>query len=122
MNWIKSSPERAEFVIEEISNGSAPQISFYILLLTSALIASFGLLADNTAEVIGAMLVSPLMTSIMGIALALVRGDSKLLGRAILVEALGVALAIGVSALFGLLPLAIKATPSGLHLGSRNGG
>ena len=69
--WLKVSRERAAVVVEEITLGSEPGPSFYILLIASSLIASFGLIANSTAVVIGAMLVSPLMTPIMGIALAL---------------------------------------------------
>ncbi len=45
---------------------------FWILLFFSVVIASYGLLADSTAVVIGAMLLAPLMTPIMGFAAALV--------------------------------------------------
>ena len=111
LQWLRTSPERANAVIEEIGQGSEPHINFYLLLLVSALIASFGLLANSTAVVIGAMLVSPLMTPILGIALSLVRGDARLFGRAIRAEIFGVFLAVSVSALFGLLPIITEATP-----------
>ena len=75
---LKVSRERAGAVVEEIRLGSEPQSSFYALLIASSLIASFGLIANSTAVVIGAMLVSPLMTPILGISLALVRGDARL--------------------------------------------
>ena len=39
--WLKTSPERIETVIEEISYGSEPKISFYALLATASLIAAF---------------------------------------------------------------------------------
>jgi hypothetical protein len=76
--WLRVSRERAVAVVEEISLGSEPQSNFYALLIASSLIASFGLIANSTAVVIGAMLVSPLMTPILGISLALVRGDARL--------------------------------------------
>lgn len=108
--WLRASPERRKVIIEEISFGSDPRPSFYLLLIASALIASFGLVANSTAVIIGAMVVSPLMTPILGISLALVRSDSKLLGRALSAEMFGITLAIIVSALFGLIPLAIEPT------------
>jgi uncharacterized hydrophobic protein (TIGR00271 family) len=109
--WLKTSPERIETVIEEISYGSEPKISFYALLATASLIAAFGLIANSTAVIIGAMLVSPLMTPIIGISLALVRGNTALLGRAIRAEVLGVVLAVGIAAILGLFPLALQVTP-----------
>lgn len=47
---------------------------FYTLLSLAVAIASFGLLADSTAVVIGAMLVAPLMTPIQAAAASLVMG------------------------------------------------
>jgi uncharacterized hydrophobic protein (TIGR00271 family) len=109
--WLSTTPERLHQVIEEISYGSEPKISFYALLCSSSLIASFGLIANSTAVIIGAMLVSPLMTPIIGIALALLRGDPVLLGRSLRAEALGVVLAIGIAAVLGFFPLALQVTP-----------
>ena len=97
--------------MEEIRLGSEPQSSFYALLIASSLIASFGLIANSTAVVIGAMLVSPLMTPILGISLALVRGDARLLRRALLAETVGVFLTVAMATFFGLLPVNIEATP-----------
>jgi uncharacterized hydrophobic protein (TIGR00271 family) len=47
---------------------------FGVLLVLSAVIATYGVLQDSTATVIGAMIIAPLMTPIMGIATALVMG------------------------------------------------
>lgn len=107
---INISAERKKTIIEEISLGSEPRGSFYALLLTASLIACFGLIANSTAVVIGAMLVSPLMTPIQGMALALVRGDTHLMGHAVRSEVVGVVLAVFVPALVGLLPLNVEAT------------
>ena len=47
-------------------------VRFWILLLLSVVIATFGLLTNSTAVVIGAMLLAPLMTPIIGFSAALV--------------------------------------------------
>lgn len=49
--------------------------AFWVLLVLAAVIASAGVVADSTATVIGAMIVAPLMTPILGTALALVLAD-----------------------------------------------
>jgi len=108
---LRLSSERKLEIVKEIKEGSQPSGSFYTLLLAASLIASFGLMANSTAVVIGAMLVSPLMTPILGMSLALVRGSGKLFWRATQAEIFGVMLAVGVAALFGLLPMNIEATP-----------
>ncbi len=46
--------------------------AFWVLLVLAAVIATAGVIADSTATVIGAMIVAPLMTPILGSALALV--------------------------------------------------
>jgi uncharacterized hydrophobic protein (TIGR00271 family) len=50
------------------------QVGFWVLLILSTTIATFAILADSTAVVIGAMLVAPLMTPILGVAAAIVNG------------------------------------------------
>jgi len=106
--WLKTSPARLNQVMEDIGYGSEPKVSFYALLMTASLIASFGLILNSSAAIIGAMLVCPLMTPMLGISLSLVRGDHMLLGRAIRAEAIGVVLAVGIAALLGLFPLALE--------------
>ena len=110
-NWISTTPERRDQVVEDISAGSEPGSRFYLLLSTSALIAAFGLMANSTAVIIGAMLVSPLMTPIIGTALGLVIGDGKLFANSLRSVVIGVVLAIVSSAILGFLPLALDATP-----------
>ena len=70
-----------------------------------------GLIANSTAVIIGAMLVSPLMTPIMGSSLGLVIGDGRLFANSLKSVVVGTVLAIFFSALLGFLPLALEATP-----------
>lgn len=111
--WIslKSiSENRKEAVRTDIVEGSTPDLRYYILLSISALIAAIGLVINSPAVVIGAMLISPLMTPIFGICFALIRWDVPLLRQSIITEFGGVALAVLVSALLGLLPFNYSVT------------
>ncbi len=110
-NLIKVSPGRQEKVLEDIGNASEPDSRFYALVATSTLIACLGLVANSAAVIIGAMLVAPLMTPLFGISMGLVRGEPRLLGRALRAEVVGVFLGLGLAALFGTLPLALEVTP-----------
>jgi uncharacterized hydrophobic protein (TIGR00271 family) len=83
---------------------SMPHGAFYLLVILSSAIASFGLLANSTAVVIGAMLVAPLMGPIFGIAFGLTTGDSELLGHAVAAELKGVGIAVALALLIGLIP------------------
>lgn len=66
---------------------------FWGLLVLAAVIAGAGVVGDSTATVIGAMIVAPLMTPILGCALALVLADRRQVIRSALLV-LGGALAV----------------------------
>ncbi|HEY3485533.1 MAG TPA: DUF389 domain-containing protein, partial [Ilumatobacteraceae bacterium] len=78
---------------------------FWILLTLAAIIASAGVVADSTATVIGAMIVAPLMTPILGTMLAVVVGDRANLFRCILLVVGGALAAIAIGYLVGVLVL-----------------
>ena len=88
-----------------IRRGARPNTDFFILIALSAIIASLGLIVSSPAVVIGAMLVAPLMSPIVGTGLALVLGDARFLRLALGAVGRGVGLAILVSMLAGLLYL-----------------
>ena len=95
--------ERKETVLQQLSRSSSPGIDFFILIILSCAIATFGLITDSTAVIIGAMLVAPLMSPILGISLASVAGEQQMYKKAAVALAEGVALAILLSALISLL-------------------
>jgi uncharacterized hydrophobic protein (TIGR00271 family) len=98
---LQISDERAFIVYNDIVKGSEPGIRFYTMVAVSTGIASFGLIQNSAAVVIGAMLVAPLMTPIFGIALGLIRGDARLLGRSLMAESIGVVIAVTFATLLG---------------------
>jgi len=112
-------------VYKAIREGAEPKIDFFIMIGLSAAIATFGLLQNSPAVIIGAMLVAPLMAAIFGLSLGVVRGDPRLLRRAASALVRGMALAIGVAALITLTvpertlqsEIVNRAAPSLLDLG-----
>jgi len=74
---------------------------FWLLLPLSAIIASAGVVSDSTATVIGAMIVAPLMTPILGIVLAVVLTDARNLRRSVLLVLAGAAAVIVLAWLLG---------------------
>jgi uncharacterized hydrophobic protein (TIGR00271 family) len=74
---------------------------FWLLLPLSAVIASAGVISDSTATVIGAMIVAPLMTPILGIVLAVVLTDAKNLRRSVLLVIVGAAAVVGLAWILG---------------------
>src|SRR5215469_16286749 len=75
---------------------------YWLLLPLSAVIASAGVVSDSTATVIGAMIVAPLMTPILGIVLAVVLADGANLRRCLLLLIAGAAAVVGIGWLLGL--------------------
>ena len=87
--------ERVAEVQVQLRDSSEPDFDYYVLVLLSCVIATFGLLIDSAATIIGAMLVAPLMSPILGIGLASIRGDTKLLQNAAKALGQGVAFLTG---------------------------
>jgi uncharacterized hydrophobic protein (TIGR00271 family) len=102
---VRLTPERRQEIFDEVKTLSTATPAFFIMVVISTIIASYGLLANSTAVIIGAMLVAPLMGPIFGVALALTVGDSKLLGRSLLSELAGMLLVIIIALIIGLVPI-----------------
>ena len=79
---------------------------FVLLTVLASTIATLGLITDSAAVIIGAMLIAPLLSPIMGIALGALGGRSHLLLRATITLGAGVVLSLAVS--FALAWLALR--------------
>jgi uncharacterized hydrophobic protein (TIGR00271 family) len=71
--------------------------AFWALLLLSSVIATAGVIADSTAAVIGAMIVAPLMTPILGTVLSVVTADARNLARCLLLVVTGAVSVVAIS-------------------------
>ena len=76
-----TTDERQE-IKTELALSSMPGFDFFLLVILSCAIATSGLMTNSAAVIIGAMLVAPLMSPIIGLGLASVTGDDKLLRTA----------------------------------------
>ncbi|MDJ0868448.1 MAG: TIGR00341 family protein [Myxococcota bacterium] len=91
-----------EEVYAAVSSSAELDSTFLALTVLAATVAAVGLMANNTAAVIGAMVVAPLLGPNMGLALGLTLGDRALVREAIrsiaagLMAAITTALALGV--------------------------
>ena len=72
-----SLDRRAEVQVQ-LRDSCTPDFDFFLLVVLSAVIATLGLLTNSAAVIIGAMLVAPLMSPIIGIGLASLTGDARL--------------------------------------------
>jgi uncharacterized hydrophobic protein (TIGR00271 family) len=75
--------------------------NFCVLLVLAAIIASAGVIADSTATVIGAMIVAPLMTPILGTVLSVTTSDRVNLLRSLLLVVAGAAAVVIIAFVIG---------------------
>jgi uncharacterized hydrophobic protein (TIGR00271 family) len=94
--------EQAE-VSAAIRKGATAQADFYMMISLSTIIAALGLLLNSPAVIIGAMLVAPLMSAIIGMALGIVHGDPSLLLKSARTSLAGVLIAVAIGLLIGWL-------------------
>lgn len=121
--------EREERValMDEVEGKARWTFDFAALMALATTIAALGLLADSVAVVIGAMLVAPLMTPLIGGGLALVQGNWPLWRRSARAVVLGFFSALTIGLLVGLMgrwmgfgltgELAARGEPTLLDLG-----
>ncbi|MEM7024822.1 MAG: DUF389 domain-containing protein [Pseudomonadota bacterium] len=77
-----------------MEQASVPSFGFYFMLALAAGIASFGLLANSAAAIIGAMIIAPLMAPIMSLAYGIVVTNWRLIVRSVLTVVTGTALVV----------------------------
>ena len=100
-------------------NTAAKTSKFWILLFLAGIIATAGVAADSPATVIGAMIVAPLMTPILGTAFALVIAERHFLARSVLAVLGGALLVISIAFLFSMVePLGLF-TEGNPHVSTR---
>jgi uncharacterized hydrophobic protein (TIGR00271 family) len=76
---VKPLPsEQRAAVINALSTSAHPGFDFFLLVILSCGIATLGLITDSPAVIIGAMLLAPLMSPIIGLGMASITGNSRI--------------------------------------------
>jgi uncharacterized hydrophobic protein (TIGR00271 family) len=94
--------ERTELV-ERIQSNAQWNFDFRLLIGLSTLIATLGLLDNSPAVIIGAMLVAPLMTPLIGLGLAIAQGNQRLARMTLKATFFGFITAFALAYAIGLL-------------------
>ena len=84
-------------VRQEMMEDSQLTWPYLTLVVSSCLIASFGLLANSAAVIIGAMLVAPLMLPIRGAAFGILEANRKLIRHSLVSLLVGSGLALAIA-------------------------
>jgi uncharacterized hydrophobic protein (TIGR00341 family) len=102
----QSSTAPREELYDSVAQGAQVDSTFVLLTALSTLVAAIGLLKDNVAVVIGAMVIAPLLGPNLAFAFGVALGDRVLMLRALRANLIGLLLATGISVLAGVvLPL-----------------
>jgi len=76
---------------------------YLVLVVLSSIVASIGILKDNVAIIIGAMVIVPLLGPNMALALGTTLGDTDLIGRAFKANLAGIAASLVLSIIVGMV-------------------
>jgi uncharacterized hydrophobic protein (TIGR00271 family) len=69
--------------IDSLIKGGTPSQDFFLMIGLSILTATFGLLLNNVAVIIGSMLIAPILYPILSLSLGIIMSDLKLLVRSL---------------------------------------
>jgi uncharacterized hydrophobic protein (TIGR00271 family) len=94
--------------LESISKLS---VDFIVLLAGSTMIATLGLFQNSPAVIIGAMIIAPLMRPLVGLSLATISGDSRLLLRASVTLLAGTVVGAFIAATMAFFVRSLELTP-----------
>ena len=103
----ESLPDLEKKLFFEGEQRQAYLVRFVVLLFLSTVIATYGVLSDSTATVIGAMIIAPLMTPILATTAALIMGQGGRARTSALTVLGGVLLVIITSLIIGLLSIGV---------------
>ncbi len=92
-----------EELYESIAKGARLDSNFLLLVSLSTIVAAYGLIADNVAVLIGAMVIAPLLGPNIALAFSTELGDTDLIGRSLRSNLAGLGLAVIISILIAKL-------------------
>lgn len=92
-----------EELYSQVERGARLDSTYLLLVFLSTIVAAIGLIRDNVAVVIGAMVIAPLLGPNIALALGASLGDRTLIGRALATNLSGMGLALTLAVLIGYL-------------------
>jgi uncharacterized hydrophobic protein (TIGR00341 family) len=92
-----------EELLNAVASGGTLTWNFILLTVLSAVVAAIGLLEDNVAVVIGAMVIAPLLGPNLAFSLGAALGETKVMLRSLGTNLAGICIAFLLGALIGLV-------------------
>ena len=90
-----------EALHQEVTKGARLDMNYIVLLMLSTVVAAIGMIENNVAVVIGAMVIAPLLTPNLALSLGTALGDIELMRKSALTLLVGIGLAVLMSAALG---------------------
>ncbi|MCW8922940.1 MAG: TIGR00341 family protein [Gammaproteobacteria bacterium] len=104
-----SSTISREEIFSQVKKGAQLDQNFFILVVFSSIVAGIGLLENNIAVIIGAMVIAPLLGPNIAFALGSSLGEKKLMWQSLKAIASGIILAVLVAIIIGFIwPLDVE--------------
>lgn len=99
--WVFRRISREE-LYNDIAESAQITPNYFVLVALSAVVAGIGLLKDDVAVIIGAMVIAPLLGPNVALALSTTLGDTELAWRALKINAAGLGVSLVPALLLGL--------------------
>jgi len=94
--------EAREALYEEVEKNARLDLNFGILVVLSTIVAAIGLIENNVAVVIGAMVIAPLLGPNLAFGLGTALGDISLMRKSALTTSAGIVMAVVLSVAIGM--------------------
>jgi len=98
-----SATTAREMLYEDVERNARLDENYVVLVILSTVVAAIGLIENNVAVVIGAMVIAPLLGPNLALSLGTALGEFVLIRKAVKTLAAGVLLAVLLSVVIGLL-------------------
>lgn len=115
----ESVPELEDKLFFEGERRQAYLVRFVVLLFLSTVIATYGVLSDSTATVIGAMIIAPLMSPILATTAALIMGQPTRAATSASIVIGGVLIVIATSFIAGILSVDVISVTHNSQISAR---
>jgi uncharacterized hydrophobic protein (TIGR00341 family) len=99
----RSATVTREALYRQVELGTQLDVTFLLLVVLSGIVATIGMLENNVAVIIGAMVIAPLLGPNIAFSLGTSLGDSRLIVAALKALVVGIALAVLTGAVIGQL-------------------
>ncbi|MBU6470484.1 MAG: TIGR00341 family protein [Gammaproteobacteria bacterium] len=98
-----SATASREALYESVEKGARLDVNYLVLVMLSTIVAAIGIIENDIAVVIGAMVIAPLLAPNLALSLGTALGDTHLLRKATWTLLAGILLTLGLSVVIGAL-------------------